>query len=234
DYHPQKGDLAFGLNMKAYSQDNSQAFTVAPMLYFRPGKGAFALASQVGQLQMKVRLTEASMEQLLKSEDDLQYKQFQVREGDEFQMGAYRIHFLGADRNIQNSAYVAEPNDIAVAANLEITGPNGQKASAAPVYLIRDNQQLSLKDEASTLGLHFRFENIDPKKGLLTIGVAQSGTEARQIPLEIAENAARSDYIVLEAIIFPGIKFVWIGAIMMMLGLAISLVRRLFSPVLVS
>lgn len=227
DYHAEKGDLAFGLKLKAYALDNPQGFPATPMLYFRPGKGAFALATQIGQLQMKIRLTEASMEQLLKAEDALQYQQFQVRDGDEFQVGDYKIHFKGADREIKNSAYVAEPNDIAVAASLEITGPNGQKATAAPVYVIRNNQQLSLKDEAPALGLHFRFENIDPKKGLLTIGVAQSGTNARKISLEIAENAARSDYIVLEAIIFPGIKLVWIGAIMMMLGLAFSLVRRL-------
>ncbi len=233
DYHGEKGDLAFGLKLTAHALDNPKAFTAAPMLYFRPGKGAFTLASQVGQLQMKVRLTEASMQQLLKAEDALQYKQFQVREKDEFQVGEYKIRFLGADRNIKNSAYVAEANDIAVAANLEITGPNGQQATAAPVYLIRENQQLSLKYEAPALGLHFRFESIDPNKGVLTIGVAQSGQDARKIPLEIAENLGRSDYIVMEAIIFPGINLVWIGSIMMMLGLAFSLVRRLLAPTVV-
>jgi cytochrome c biogenesis factor len=44
--------------------------------------------------------------------------------------------------------------------------------------------------------------------------------------VEIAENAGRSDYIVLEAIIFPGIKLVWIGSILMLIGLAISFWRR--------
>ncbi len=227
EYHAEKGDLAFGLKLKAYQLDNPQGYSVAPMLYLRPGKGAFTLAAQVGQLQMKVRLTEASMERLLKAEDELKYQNFQVTEGSSFQFGGYQIQFLGADRNIKSSTYVAEPNDIAVAANLEITAPNGQKIQASPVYVIRGNQPFSLKDEAPAFGLHFRFQSIDPKKGLITIGVAQSGDEARKIPLEIAENAARSDYIVLEAIVFPGIKLVWIGAIMMMFGLAFSLIRRL-------
>jgi len=227
EYHPEKGDLAFGLQLKAYALDEPQGYLVAPMLYLRPGKGAFTLAAQVGQLQMKVRLTEASMERLLKAEDELKYQDFQVAEGGGFQFGGYQIRFLGADRNIKSSTYIAEPNDIAVAANLEITAPDGQKAQAAPVYLIRGNQPFSLKDDVPALGLHFRFESIDPKKGLLTIGVAQSGAEARKIPLEIAENAARSDYIVLEAIVFPGINLVWLGSIMMMFGLAFSLIRRL-------
>ena len=229
EYHAEKGDLAFGMQLKAYQIDNPQGYSVAPMLYLRPGKGAFTLAAQVGQLQMKVRLTEASMERMLKAEEALQYRNFQVQEGNEFQVGGYKIRLLQVDREIKNSSYVAEPNDIAVAAKLEITGPDGAKSSAAPVYLIRGNQPFSLKDEVAALGLHFRFESIDPKQGLLTIGVAQSGADARKIPLEIAENAARSDYIVLEAIVFPGINLVWIGSILMMLGLAFSLVRRLLS-----
>jgi len=77
--------------------------------------------------------------------------------------------------------------------------------------------------------LHFRFENIDPKAGVLTIGVAQADNAQRKIPIEIAENVARSDYIVLEAILFPGINFVWLGSIMMMLGLGVALWRRLSS-----
>ena len=227
EYHAEKGDLAFGMQLRAYQLGDSQGYSAAPMLYLRPGKGAFTLAAQVGQLQMKVRLTEASMERLLKAEDELKYQNFQVAEGGSFSFGGYQIRFLGADRDIKSTGYVAEPNDIAVAANLDITAPNGQKAQAAPVYLIRGNQPFSLKAEVPALGLHLRFESIDPKKGLITIAVAQSGAEARKIPLEIAENAARSDYIVLEAIIFPGIKLVWIGSIMMMLGLAVSMFRRL-------
>jgi cytochrome c-type biogenesis protein CcmF len=83
-----------------------------------------------------------------------------------------------------------------------------------------------LKDELPALGLHFRFENIDPKNGILTIGVAQTPADQAGIPLEIAEDAARSDYIVLEAIIFPGINLVWLGSLMMLLGLAVGLWRR--------
>jgi cytochrome c-type biogenesis protein CcmF len=56
--------------------------------------------------------------------------------------------------------------------------------------------------------------------------VAQTPADQAGIPLEIAEDAARSDYIVLEAIIFPGINLVWLGSLMMLLGLAVGLWRR--------
>ena len=166
------------------------------------------------------------MEQVFKAEEALEYSNFEVKEGGSFEFKGYKIAFSKVIKDINHPSYAPEPGDIAVAAGLEILAPDGQKATAAPVYLIRENQPFSLKDEAPTMGLHFRFEHIDPKAGTLTIGVAETPPTQRGIPVEIAENAARSDYIVLEAIIFPGINLVWMGSIMMLLGLAISLWKR--------
>ncbi|MEY3248688.1 MAG: hypothetical protein RL742_731, partial [Bacteroidota bacterium] len=131
------------------------------------------------------------------------------------------------ERAPRHPNYTPEEGDIAVAARLDITAPDGSKDSAAPVYLIRDNRPYSLKDEAPSFGLHFQFSSIDPNKGLLTISAAQATEAQRSIPVEVAEDAPRSDYIVLEAILFPGINLVWIGSLAMLLGLAISLWRRL-------
>ncbi len=227
DYHAEKGDLAVGVKLRAYSLDDAKAYPVAPMLYLRPGKGGFSLASSIGPLQMKIRLNEASMEHIFKAEDALQYTNFDLQEGGRFEFKGYQVQFDRVIKEVQHPSYAPEPGDIAVAAGLKITASDGRTAESAPVYLIRDNQPFSLKDEATALGLHFRFENIDPKRGVLTIGAAESPANQGGIPIEIAENAARSDYIVLEAIIFPGINLVWVGCIMMMLGLALSLWKRL-------
>ncbi len=229
DYKAEKGDLAFGLKLRAYSLDDPKPYPAQPVLYLRPGKGGFTLPATVGQLQMKIRLTEASMGRILETEDKLKYTNFGLKEGDEFTYNGFKIRFAGVEREIKNPAYTPEPGDIAIGAVLEITPPGATApaATATPIYLIRGNQPFSLKDEAAEFGLHFRFENIDPKAGVLTIGAAQAGGEQRKIPVEIAENTARSDYIVLEAILFPGINLVWSGAILMMLGLGIALWRRL-------
>ncbi len=228
DYQPEPGDLAFGLKLRAYDLEKpGQAFPAAPMLYLRPDKGAFTLATHIGQLQMKVRLTEGSMEQMFKAEDALKYRKFEVAAGGTFEFEGYKIRFAEALKDVKHPNYAPEPTDIAVGAKLDITAPDGSTATAAPIYLIRNNQPFSLKDEVADMGLHFRFEHIDPQAGLLTIGAAKSNPDALRIPLEISENAVRSDYIVLEAIIFPGINLVWLGSIMMLLGLAIGLWRRL-------
>ncbi|MCC7467254.1 MAG: cytochrome c biogenesis protein CcsA [Saprospiraceae bacterium] len=228
EYQPERGDLAVGLRMKAYSLDQPKAYEANPMLFLRPAKGGFSLQSEIGPLQMKIRLTEASMEHIFKSEESLKYANYGIKEGDVVDFNGYKVRFARVLKEINHPSYAEEPGDIAVAAGLEITAPDGRKAEAAPVYLIRENQPFSLKDEAPSLGLHFRFENIDPKNGILTIGVAETPADQPGIPLEIAEDAARSDYIVLEAIIFPGINLVWAGSLLMLLGLAVGLWRRLY------
>jgi len=232
DYKPERGDLAFGLQLRARSLDDPNSYPVEPMLYLRMGKGGFTLPAKVNQLQMKIRLTEASMEKILQLENELKYTTFGVKEGGEFEYKGYKVRFTGVDREVKHPSYSPEEGDIAVGAVLEITPPAATAtATATPVYLIRGNQPFSLKDEIPQYGLHFRFENIDPKAGVLSIGVAQATEEERKIPVEIAEDVARSDYIVLEAIIFPGINFVWLGSILMMLGLGIALWRRLTSKI---
>lgn len=226
EYKRQKNDLAFGLKMKAYSLDDRKGYDVQPMMYLRPGEGAFALSFSVPQLEIKAKLTEKGMEHLFQTEDALQFQSFQIKEGDSFTYKGYQIRFAGADKTVQHPNYDPEPNDIAVAAVLEVVAPNGKQYTAAPVYLIRGSQPFSLKDEINELGLHLIFQKVDPETGLLTIGAAQATDEQRSIPVEIAENAGRSDYIVLEAIIFPGINLVWAGSILMLIGMALGLWKR--------
>ncbi len=229
EYKAEKGDLSFGLKLRVRSLEDPNDYTAEPMLYLRIGQGGFTLPATVGQLQMKIRLTEASMEKIFQAEDQLKYTRFGLKDGGSFEFEGYKIKFTGAEREVKHAAYVPEAGDIAVGAGLEITAPDGRTATATPVYLIRENRPFSLKDEAAQFGLHFRFDNIDPKAGVLTISAALMDDEARKIPVEIAENAPRSDYIVLEAIIFPGINLVWIGCISMLLGMGISFWRRMGS-----
>lgn len=229
NYKAVNGDLAIGLKFKAYTKGDPKEYSAAPMIYFRPGEGGFTNPANIGLLEMKVRLTEATMQQVFKTEESLQYSTFEVKEGDEFDFKGYKIKFEKVVKDAKHPTYQPEAGDIAVGAALKITAPDGKTATASPVYLIRGSQPFSLKDEAPSMGLHFRFEKIDPAKGLISIGVAQNAANLLKIPFEVAEDAPRSDYVVLEAIIFPGINLVWVGSITMLLGLAISLVRKLRS-----
>lgn len=227
EYTKKEGDLAFGLKMRAFSLEDRTPQPLEPMMFVRPGEGAFALSYEVPRLEMKAKLTEKGMEKIFKTEEELQYQSFDVKQGDSFRFKDYQIKFSGVEKEVKHPNYIAQEGDIAVAASLDITGPQGQTFTAHPVYMIRGSQPFSLKDEWVKEGLHLMFQKIDPSTGVMTMGAAQTTPEQRSIPVEIAENAGRSDYIVLEAIIFPGINFVWLGSLMMMVGLLISLLKRM-------
>lgn len=226
EYKRQTGDLAFGLKMKAYSLDDRRGYDLNPMMYLRRQEGAFSLSYPAPPLEMKAKITEKGMERIFKTEDELKYQNFDLREGESFVFNGYTVRFTGVSRNISHPNYEVQDNDIAVAAELEVTAPDGSIRTAAPVYLIRGNQPFSLKDEITTWGLHLMFQKVDPGTGLLTIAAAQATDEQRSIPVEIAENAGRSDYIVLEAILFPGINFVWAGSLIMLLGMVLGLWQK--------
>jgi len=226
EYQPEDGDLAFGLKVSVHTLNDPKSYDAAPMMYFRPGKGVFALNGNVGQAAIKIRLTKETMDHVFETEEALKYTSYPLAAGQTIQFNNLTVQLEKIERKVNHPGYHPQPEDIAVAAQLNVTGLKGLVGTTRPVYLIRGNQPFSLQDELPVIGLHTRFENIDPKTGVITVGIAQATEAQQKLPLEIAENASRSDYIVLEAIVFPGINFVWLGSIMMLIGLAISFWRR--------
>ena len=222
DYIPANGDLAFGLQFRMGKLDDpsGKTGTSESVIYLRPGKGGFALTGSDPLFQFKARLREAAMERMLALEDALKYERYTIKEGVSFMHDGHKIEFLGADKDPKHPTYEKQEDDIAVAAILRITAPDGRIGEARPLYLIRENRPYNLKSMDAKLGIHTRFEGIDPQQGTLTIAVAKADKAMQMIPVDITDEAPRSDYIVMEAIVFPGINLVWLGSIMMMVGLA--------------
>ena len=104
---------------------------------------------------------------------------------------------------------------------------DGNVFTAKPVYLIRGNQPFNLKDEVSSENLHVRVGAINPQQEIVQISIAKAQPKAQTLVLDVAENATRTDWMVLEAIVFPGINFFWIGTLLMLVGLLMSMIRRL-------
>ncbi len=225
DYNPQAGDVSFAVNLKFGLPDTSKTWAARPIIVFRE-KTVATFPEQINALGIKVRLTEELSDRLFDLKGELKYEPYDLRPGDEFQFKNHKIRLISLEKEVGHPLYKPEEGDIAVAARLEVTTPSGKKFEAKPVYLIRQSRQFSLADDVFSEGLHFQFQKIDPATDRLTIAAAQSPEAARRIPVEIAENARRNDFIVLEAVVIPGIKLVWAGGILMMLGLGMGAVRR--------
>ncbi|MBL7828563.1 MAG: cytochrome c biogenesis protein CcsA, partial [Saprospiraceae bacterium] len=70
DYEPRKGDLAIGLNFKVFDKENPEkAYPAAPMMYVRPESGGFTNPAVVNQLEMKIRLTEPTLQAVFEAEE---------------------------------------------------------------------------------------------------------------------------------------------------------------------
>ncbi|MEO1437936.1 MAG: cytochrome C biogenesis protein, partial [Bacteroidota bacterium] len=154
--------------------------------------------------------SEVNGEEVEPKQDTLDYTDHEISLGDTIYTSKHYVIFKEYNGLPKHEEYEAQEGDLAVGAKLEIRTLNTDSTwFAEPIYLIRNKFVMPIKDEVKELGLHFKFQKIDPDTKTVIIGVA--------------ETAPRWDYVVLQAIVFPGINLVWLGSIMMMIGLAMSM-----------
>ncbi|MFQ5447074.1 MAG: cytochrome c biogenesis protein CcsA [Saprospiraceae bacterium] len=224
DYHPQKGDVSFGVNVAFETGDT--VFYAKPIIVLR-GEYLYTYPVQLNDLSFKVRLTDKTLKKLYVPEEELGYKEFKFRKNDKITLNGLEITFTGFNRAPSHPAYVVEEGDVAVNARLEVRDDKtGETYEAQPLFLIRGQATDNFKDEIEDLGLHFRFVGIDPVKEQITVLIAQHKPDWKDVPVQIAKKSFRSDYIVIEAIVFPGINLFWLGSTLMMIGLAVAMFRR--------
>lgn len=227
DYRPGKNDFAFGLRIKIRTDDT--------VLYSEPGivlkdELLFTYPTQVNDLSLKLRLTDETLNKVLPSENDLGYKTYTLVVGDEITLDSMRILFTGFNKEPDLSMADTLEGDIVLGAGFKVFRPDYPDSitwDAEPVYLIRGNSPFNLKDEIPELGMHFRFMGIDPVKETIDVAIARKYPDISGVPLQLARNSYRSDYIVLEAIVFPGINLFWFGSLLMMIGLGVAMIYRL-------
>jgi cytochrome c-type biogenesis protein CcmF len=227
EYQPEEGDLAIGVNLKIRRSDQEESYPAKPVIVVR-GSAIFSYPAQINELSTRVRLNQASLERIFSPEHELDYTTFEVRKGERFVYNGVSMEFKGFVKKPEHSAYQSQEGDIAVGAKVRVEDPEtGENYEASPIYFIRDNRPFNLKDHLPEVGLHFRFQGLNPQTETVTLKVARDESQGEGIPIQVATDALRSDYIVLEAIEFPGINFFWLGSILMMVGFLISMGHRL-------
>ncbi len=226
EYEPDDGDLAYGLEIQAWDKSSRRALAY-PVLAIKEQRYVYSFYDQLNDLGVRFRLTEEGLAKVYQSDQQLDYQMFKKKQGDRFDFEGYQVFVSGFDKDPAHPSYTPEEGDIAVAVNLEVITPAGQRGLARPIFLIRDNRTYFIKDQQPLLGLAAKFTSIDPATETLDILLAR--VEPGAIPVQIAVDAPRDDYIVLEAIEFPGINLFWLGTIMMMGGAFLGMARRIRS-----
>ncbi len=231
-YKAEEKDIAVGIKMKIFvTQTDSlkgidSVFSAEPIVLLREDN-IYQLPVTVDQLGLRIRAESEVFDRLFLQQKDLVYKDYLFEQGQTIQIGNKRVTFEGVNASPKVENFKLEPNDLAFSANMKVVDSDqsgDSHYSTAPVYVIRGTTPIPLKADIPELGMHFAIAKVNPETKKMTISIAQGAPT--KIPISIAEDAPRTDYVVLEATVNPGINLVWVGSILMMMGLGMAMFYR--------
>ncbi len=217
-------DLSLAVEIEFKGLEDNKSYTIRPAIGVKDNL-IYELPEIIDPYHLKVFVQDSFFSQVFNAEDELQYATYTIGRNESFLYKDFRVDLKGFADQITNENYEAEENDVSAGATILMTH-QGRTALLEPVYLLRNSRSMSVKDYDPISGFHIRFEKIDPEKELFTFSVAKDKRQNLRVPLKIAEDVPRSDFIVFEAKEFPGINMFWLGAILMMLGFLLALSRR--------
>ncbi|MDB5142825.1 MAG: cytochrome biosis protein [Mucilaginibacter sp.] len=148
-------------------------------------------------------------------EDDKNYDApvaHEVSPGDTIRFREGYIIFKALNKNANVQDIPLSGTDIAIGATLEIFS-HGKTYSAEPVYMIKKNSVFDFARKVDDIGLKLRFSKVLPDKNKIEITVYQQ-----------PEN--KKPWIVMSALDFPYINFLWTGTVIMVIGFLLSIFRR--------
>ncbi|GAB5538608.1 MAG: cytochrome c biogenesis protein CcsA [Salibacteraceae bacterium] len=119
------------------------------------------------------------------------------------------------DRNPKARFGGLTDRDLAVGAMFTLYDVNTKAHQLEPLFVLRDRQySFTVPDSIPELGIKITFDGIDP--------------EAEEFKFRLTEEPPEfKDFIVMKAIIFPGINILWIGIIIMGLGTIFAVIQRI-------
>lgn len=217
EYLKNSHDAGLSVALTLYDKKRDTTYLCQPALGIQ-GALLYNYPEGIEDAGMKFKILDDNVESFFTPEDQLSYQEFTLKDGESFKIGQTTVRLAGFNKSPVSPAYTTKEGDLAVGARLEVMH-EGNVELAEPIYVIRDNQPMSIKSYTSSCGLHVRFANIDPKSETFTFRAAQDHSRPRKIKIGWATGVPRSDYVILQATIFPGINLFWAGSILMMAGL---------------
>jgi cytochrome c-type biogenesis protein CcmF len=203
-----------------HTGNKAKAFELTPILQLndRMGNVAEPATKHFVTKDIYTHLTYADIEDLKSDTSDLYQppKTHSLAITDTFATSNSFVILKSLDKDINKDSLKLSANDIAVAAVLEIEDINKNRYECKPVFVIHEYEAYSTESLFDTLGLKFVFSKIHPETGKIDITVSEKKSNKR-------------DFIIMKAIIFPGINILWIGCILLILGSSLAVKHRINS-----
>jgi len=141
--------------------------------------------------------------------DSLLIEAKKVGEGDTiFASRAFAV-FESLNPNAKTDKMELRPDDILVGARLRLYTADTSYI-IEPKYFIRELMASSIPERVEDLGVRFSLTRIFPEEGKVEITIEQK----------------LKKFIIMKAIIFPFINLLWLGSIVMIVGISLSLRKR--------
>jgi len=223
-----KGKKKEGVNVsyevEYYKQDEktgklNKQFSLFPILQLNPNMGNVSEPDtrHFFDKDIYTHLTYVEVEDLKDEEHNGEYKEpviKTVKTGDTITTSNSLIIFNGINKEVDRSKYNLSNEDIAIGAKLTIIDINKKQYHAQPLFVIKGNYVYPIEDKLDDMGLIFYFKKINPENGKVDLAIAEKKSNSKE-------------FIVLKAIIFPYINFLWTGCILMIIGTIIAIRKRL-------
>lgn len=146
-----------------------------------------------------------------KNEDTARFVTAELAEGDTAYYSKGMIILNKVVKNPVNEKYHFKPTDVALMADLNIISKDSMHYPAHPLIQVDDLGIVQTDDTVYAQNLFVKF-----------IGVGDN----KKIKLGIKESERPIDYVAVKSYIFPYINLVWLGLIIMAIGIAMSMIKR--------
>lgn len=190
---------------------SGKSFVLAPNIIMNPKKGNVANPDTKHQIHkdLYTHITSAPLKEDGTLPDSLIIESFNLSLGDTMKPNRCYAILDSIDPFATADGFETKPGDIIVGAKMRVITMDGVQ-QVEPKYFIRGNVASSIPAKIEGLDTRFSFTRIDPE----------------QQKFEITVEQKMPKYIIMKAIIFPWINFLWLGAFIMVIGTVLSLLKR--------
>lgn len=215
EYKPEPGDIAIGVNLEVGNMKDDSIYKASPMVVLRD-EVLMNFGAQINDLSTKIELHPDVFKPLFERNPEATRK-IVLKQGQKFSINDREFTF--------EKFKMSDKKEDKIAVFGELIDTEG-KLVAEPKFEIIGNSSRSEKVFMPSANALIAMTKIDPQEETATFEYNTFKGLGQKIPLRVSENSTRSDYIVLEAVKFPGINFFWLGSMMMMAGLAWSILPK--------
>ena len=143
--------------------------------------------------------------------DTASFKTTELNEGD---TAFYSNGILILNKVVKNptqSKYSYNPADVALMADITVISKDSMRYKAMPLILVDSFGISQVDDTVFAQNLYVRFNGV---------------SDAKKIKIGIKESDKLIDFVTVKAYVFPFINLVWLGLIIMAIGIIMSMIKR--------